>query len=204
MAGKRAAVLRNWMGLIDLYTLTRAFEGLTQEEFDWEPHAGAWGIRRREECTTANPTGADESPWVSDTDLALEEAADRGEAVGPLTTIGWLLNHVGAAPELTARFDFVGGPIVPTPEEYERMWGRAIIPTVDEAVARFQAGWTALGHSLRDTTDEMLERDCDGHPWKRGDRAIAAVLNEVSHHGTQICVLRDLYAHRPDEAGTST
>ena len=67
---------------------------------------------------------------------------------------------------------------------------------VDDAVARFQDGWGALKHSLRNTTDEMLERECEGHPWKRGDRAVGALLNEVSHHGTQICVLRDLYAHR--------
>ena len=25
---------------------------------------------------------------------------------------------------------------------------------------------------------------------------VVSIVNEVSHHGTQICVLRDLYAHR--------
>lgn len=48
MAGKRAAVLRYWMMLIDHSTLNRAFYRLTQDEFDWEPHPGAWGVRRRE------------------------------------------------------------------------------------------------------------------------------------------------------------
>lgn len=196
MAGKRASVLHNTMGVIEIYTLSRALTGLTQEEFDWEPHPGAWGVRRREECTTANPGGAEAGAWVVDQDWAVAEAADRGEAVEPMTTIGWLLNHFGAAPGLTAELDFVGGPAVPSLEGYDRMWGHTVIPTVDDAVARFQEGWTALKTALRDTSDDMLERGCDGHPWKRGDRAIGAMLNEVSHHGTQICVLRDLYAHR--------
>jgi Flp pilus assembly pilin Flp len=42
--------------------------------------------------------------------------------------------------------------------------GRAIIPTVDEAVTRFKDGWSALSRALGSTTDAMLERSYDGHP----------------------------------------
>jgi hypothetical protein len=196
MGGKRAKVLANWMGLIDRYTLERALTGLTQEEFEWEPHPGAWGVRRREACTTPHPSGAPGSEWVVDHDWGLAEAAHRGEAVEPMTTIGWLLNHFGAAPGLATELEIVGGTTVPTIEGYWRMWGYTVIPTADDAVTRFNDGWSALREALRTTTDEMLERDYEGHPWKRGDRAIAALLNEVSHHGTQICMLRDLFAHR--------
>src|SRR5436305_7349652 len=90
--GPRADVLLNTMLVIETYTLRRALTGLTQEEFDWEPHPGAWGIRRRADCTTPNATGTEGSEWVSDIDWALAEAADRGEASEPMTTIGWLLN----------------------------------------------------------------------------------------------------------------
>jgi hypothetical protein len=86
---------------------------------------------------------------------------------------------------------------VPTLGAYEEMWGRSIIPTVEEAVTRFTDGWAALNHALQSTTDQVLERKYEGHPYKRGDRALAALLNEVSHHGTQICVLRDFYANDP-------
>jgi hypothetical protein len=194
--GPRADVLLNTMLVIDMFTLRRALTGLTQDEFDWEPHPGAWGIRRRAECTTPNPTGFEGSEWVSDTDWAIAEAADRGEAVEPMTTIGWLLNHFGAAPGIVAQLEIVGGSTVPTEEIYAAMWGRAIIPTVEDAVARFTEGWSALDRALRSSSDATLEREYQGHPWKRGDLAITAMLNEVSHHGTQICVLRDLYAHR--------
>ena len=201
MAGKRASMLHNWMGLIDMYTLSRALTNLTQAEFDWEPHPGAWGIRHRDACTTPNASGDPESEWVADQDWEVQTAAfgainPEGAMDEPMTTIGWLLNHFGAAPGLTTQLDFLGGPETPTDDLYRRMWAYTIIPTVDEAVDRFRLGWAALSGALRDTTDEMLERDCEGHPWKRGDRAVSAMLNEVSHHGTQICMLRDLYGHR--------
>jgi hypothetical protein len=198
----RADIFRHWMDLIDTYTLGRALKDLTQEEFDWEPLPGTWGIRRREECRTSNPTGSKDSEWVSDHDFQLAAAAVRGEAVEPMTTIGWLLNHFGAAPGLFADLEIVGGTTVPTQQGYARMWGRAIIPTVDQAVTRFKDGWSALHRALETTTDELLERDYDGHPWKRGDWALAALLNEVSHHGTQICVVRDLYANSRDPSAT--
>jgi hypothetical protein len=204
MTNKRASVLANWMGLIDLYTLGRAFKDLTQEEFDWEPHPGAWGVRRRDACPTPNGTGLEESEWVSDNDfdlgmqeIATHEPGYRGEPIiMPMTTIGWLLNHFGAAPGLFAELTIVGGPNVPTQDIYRLMWGMTNIHPVDEAIERFQTGWTALRGALKNTTDDMLETNYEGHPWKRGDRALSAMLNEVSHHGTQICVLRDLFAHR--------
>lgn len=192
----RADVLTKWMMLIDRSTLTRALSGLTQEEFDWEPHPGAWGIRRRSECTTPNPHGAAADEWVADSDWSIVEAAFHGRTVEPMTTIGWLLNHFGAAPGLLAELEIVGGSTSPTPEAYQRMWSYTILPTVDDAVARFRDGWAALDRALRTTTDEMLERTYEGHPWKQGDLAVSAMLDEVSHHGTQICVLRDLFAHR--------
>jgi hypothetical protein len=205
MSAKRASVLANWMGLIDMYTLTRALTGLTQEAFDWEPHPGAWGVRQRSECTTPDPYGATGSRWVLDNDWAIvQAAADRGDVVEPMTTIGWLLNHFGAAPGLFAELEIVGGSTEPTLDRYQQMWGVTIIPNVDEAVDRFMSGWSALRESLREATDERLETTYEGHPWKRGDRAISALLNEVSHHGTQICVLRDLYARRSAGEASTT
>jgi hypothetical protein len=194
--GPRADVLLNTMLVIDLYTLNRALNGLTQEEFGWEPHEGAWGVRRRSECTTPDATGTEGNDWVADNDWTLAEAVDRGEAISPMTTIGWLLNHVGAAPGAVAELEIVGGATTPTPEIYGLMWGRTIIPTVDDAVARLRTGWSALDRALRASSDELLERTYAGHPWGRGDLAVTAMLNEVSHHMTQVCMLRDQFAHK--------
>ena len=59
MSEKRAETILIWMQLIEGATLRRAFEGLTQDEFMWKPHPGAWGIARREECQTPTPLGAE-------------------------------------------------------------------------------------------------------------------------------------------------
>jgi hypothetical protein len=66
-----------------------------------------------------------------------------------------------------------------------------------------QAGWRALEAALRPAADERLERPTrfwgyGGQPGPMGTGAqvISSVLNEVSHHGTQIGVLRDLYRLR--------
>lgn len=196
MPGPRADVLLNTMMVIEMYTLNRALTDLTQEEFDWAPHPGAWGIARRSECTTPNPSGAEDGEWVAEYDVEAQLAEMQGGPREPMTTIGWLLNHFGAAPRDMAGLEIVGGPNEATAEAYQRMWGHEIIPTVDAAVARVRDGWKALDAALRATPDETLERDYPGHPWVRGDLAITAMLNEVSHHGTQICVLRDMYTNR--------
>ena len=53
--------------------------------------------------------------------------------------------------------------------------------------------------------DEMLEREIphEVFPWGRVDRFVAGVVNEVSHHGTQICMLRDMYGHLPGKPASS-
>jgi hypothetical protein len=195
MLSKRADVLLNTMMVIEIYSLNRALNELSQAEFDWEPHPGAWGIRRRDQATTADPLGSEGSEFVADYDLKIDEASMHGE-LPPMSTIGWLLNHFGAAPRAFAELTIVGGQVTPTPEVYQRMWNHTIVATADDAVARVRDGWKALDAALRGTTDEMLEANYDGHPWIRGDLACTAMLNEVSHHATQVCTLRDMYAYR--------
>ncbi|HXY94655.1 MAG TPA: hypothetical protein VEP49_19490 [Acidimicrobiia bacterium] len=208
----RAEMLLTWMQLIDFYTLQRALTGLAQDEFMWKPHTGAWGVVRRAECTTPSPSGAPVGEWVVDNDMDLVQAAydewrqgvpvNEAKVFEPMTTIGWLLNHFGAAPGLAATLEFVGGPVRPTREAYRQMWGHTIIGTADEAVARFRDGWVVLGRALTTATDEMLEREYQDYPRKTGFASTSALLNEVAHHGTQICVLRDLYRQAASGATT--
>lgn len=199
-------MLLTWMQLIDRYTLQRALTGLSQDEFMWKPHPGAWGVTRRDECTTRSPTGAPGSEWVVDNDWDIVQAAfdewRRGVPVNevqsyePMTTIGWLLNHFGAAPGIAATLEFLGGPVEPTREAYGQMWAHTIIGNADDAVARFRDGWAALVAALATATDEMLEREYADYPRNTGCASMSALINEVAHHGTQICVLRDFYRSR--------
>ena len=63
-----------------------------------------------------------------------------------------------------------------------------------EAVSAMRDGWCSLDRAIRTSTDERLEKSyAEYFGQTNGAQLIAATLNEVSHHGTQICQLRDLY-----------
>ena len=138
--------------------------------------------------------------WAADFDADLAWAASEGKAIEPLTSIAWLFWHVGSVPARTAELDFFGGD-----HEAESGWTspyiaeHPIFTTADEAVAAMRAGWRALEAALRSATDEQLERPTRfwGYggpgPMGTGAQVTGAALNEVSHHGTQMGVLRDLY-----------
>jgi hypothetical protein len=64
MTGKRAETLLELMYQIEYFTLGRAWAGLTDDEFFWEPFTTTWSIRRQDECRTSNPFGSGE--WVAD------------------------------------------------------------------------------------------------------------------------------------------
>ena len=60
MTGKRAGTLLELMYPIEHFTLARAWENLTDDEFFWEPFTMTWSIRRQDQCRTPNPFGAGE------------------------------------------------------------------------------------------------------------------------------------------------
>ena len=49
MTGKRAETLLELMHQIERYTLVRAWTGLTDAEFFWEPFTTTWSIRRQDD-----------------------------------------------------------------------------------------------------------------------------------------------------------
>ena len=189
------------MLFIEMFTLHRAWNSLTDDELMWEPTEGAWTVGPATESRTATPfvTG----PLAADFDTGLAAAASEGGAVEPLTSIAWLFWHVGSQPGRAAELDFLGGT-----HSAESGWtspyiaAHPIFTTADQAVTAMRTGWRALDTALRSATDEHLERPTRfwGYgapgPMGTGAQIVASILNEVSHHGTQIGVLRDLYRLR--------
>src|SRR3984893_12643724 len=100
MTGKRAGTLLELMHPIEYFTLARAWEDLTDDEFFWEPFTTTWSIRRQDQCTTPNPFGAGE--WVAD--FGIPEPAPV-----PVTTIAWLYWHIGSMPGRLCDTDLLGG-----------------------------------------------------------------------------------------------
>ena len=204
--GKRADTLVEHMGRIEQFTLGRVWEGLTDDEFFFEPVANTWSVRRRGQCTTEMPFGLGE--WVVD-------FGRWGDAPEPMTTIAWLLWHMGSVPGRAVETEVFGGP-----HPYSSGWTspylshHEVFTTADRAVEALRAGWASLRSAIEALDDDGFERRFARYTYGRGPKPdgvlpigepgslhpatvfAVAILNEVSHHGAQICMLRDLYAHR--------
>lgn len=211
MPGKRADTLLKLMGLIERFTLNRAWDRLTDNELFWEPVAGSWGVRRRSECQTPTPFG--DGDWVVDFDYDLAAAALEGKAIEPLTTIGWLMWHIGSQPERLAQLDFFGGSrAADSGWTSPYLTHHRVFTEAADALDSMRSGWRALEGVLKAATDNDLERPTRQYtygderpvhgllsagsapgPLTSGTAIVAGTLNEISHHGTQVCMLRDLY-----------
>ena len=204
MGGKRSETLLEMMLFIEMFTLQRAWNDLTDDELMWKPTDDAWSVGPTAECRTATPfiTGA----LAADFDVGRVEAAIGGTGIEPLTSIAWLFWHVGSQPGRAAELDVFNGP-----HRAASGWtspyiaAHPIFTNAAEAVTAMQTGWRALDSALRSATDEQLESPTQfwGYggpgPMGTGAQVVGSIINEVSHHGTQVCVLRDLYRIRSTE-----
>jgi hypothetical protein len=187
---------------IKRFTLDRAWSGLTDDEFFWQPTPDTWSVRPVSERCTATPWVSGE--WEADYDTNATMSGDWSKDGEPLTNIAWLYWHIGSMPGRAAELDFLGGTHTAacgwtSPYFSSRTAPHPIFTTADEAVTTMRAGWKALVTALGSATDEQLEQPTKA--WGSGEdrtaaQILASVINEVSHHGTQICALRDFYRLR--------
>ena len=175
MAANSQSLLRTFDYIWDR-TLER-IEGLTDQEYFWEPVPDCWTLR----------LGDDGS-------LSLDGGGGGGPAPDPVpvTTIAWRIGHLGGmglGGFATIRFDapltevakeFPGSAdgVEPFLEANYRAWRNAL-GDLDEA------GWNApLGPSWGDYADDNTF-----------DLALH-VLDEVVHHSAEVGLMRDLYSQR--------
>jgi len=157
------AMQEAWAGL------RRRLEGLTDEEFFWEPVADCW---------TVHP---DESGrWVVD-------YADPPPDPPPFTTLAWRLVHLAACKEMYYEYAFGPG---------ERTWDELDIPhTATGAIAWLEEEHTRLRAALDGLSDAELEemRPTNwGETWPTW-RIFWVLIAHDLHHGAEIGCLRDLY-----------
>lgn len=155
---------------------TGRLDGLTDEEYFWEPVPGCWSLRQH----------ADGS-WQLD--------GREGAAAGPVpvTTIAWRTCHL-AGQNLGGFAEMRFGSAVPAEAGFPSR--TAALPAfLSEQYSRWRdgmkglsaAGWEApLGPSWgpyaeSNTVDLALH-----------------VLDELIHHGAEVGLLRDLYLHRSE------
>lgn len=161
-------------------------EGLTDEEYLWEPVPGAWSVRRRDDPAPASVTMRGGSgQWLIDFAIPEPEPA-------PVTTIAWRLGHIIAMCLVPRSHNHFGGP----PGE-GRTWEYA--GTSQQALEQLDSAYADWITGVRGLTEETLWRPvgpAEGH-WQESPM-ITLVLHinrELIHHLAEIALLRDLWVH---------
>ena len=159
-------------------------EGLSDQEYLWEPVAGCWSVR---------PRGTGTAPLqVGGGDLTIDFAFPE-PSPAPVTTIAWRLGHmiVGVL-GLRNAGHFGREAISYETHEYAGTAAGAL-DQLDEEYARWTAGVRGLG-------EDGLHRPCGPAEGPFADAPLSALVlhinRELIHHGAEVALLRDLYAHR--------
>lgn len=159
-------------------------EGLTDGEYLWEPTPGSWNLHPRGRAITSMAGGAGD--WVIDFEYPEPDPA-------PVTTIAWRLAHIIVGVFAMRNASHFGrSPIDYYSAEYSPTADGALAQ-LDQEYARWVAGCEALG-------EERLADPVGPAEGPYADAPYAGLLlhihREVIHHGAEIALLRDLYAHR--------
>lgn len=169
-------------------TLARPrLEGLSDEEYLWEPAPGTWSVRRREEPappSVNHRVGAGE--WLIDFGMPEPQPA-------PVTSVAWRLGHVVVGVLGQRAASHFGAP----PASYES-WEYA--GTAQEALRQLDTVYAAWSAGVRRLTPELLARPvgpAEG-PWADAPMLdlVLHINRETIHHLAEVALLRDLWAHR--------
>jgi hypothetical protein len=168
--------------------LRPGLETLTDEEYLWEPVAGCWSLRRREEATTPMAAGA--GGLVLDYEYP-------SPTPPPVTTIAWRLGHIIVGLFALRSATHFDGPPADYPTWEYAPTARAALDQLDDTYKRWTDG-------VRSLTDDDLERPIgpgEGE-WASAPYAdlVLHINREVIHHGAEILLLRDLFRSEPTGA----
>jgi hypothetical protein len=145
-------------------------DGLTDDEYFWEPVPGCWTIHQ---------------------DGAIDFAFPAPEPA-PFTTIAWRLAHVIVGVLAVRAHSHFGGP----PADYES-WSYAMDAAT--ALRQLDASYDDWMSGVRNLTASALEQPvgpAEG-PWadKPMLDLVLHINREMIHHGAEIALIRDLYVH---------
>jgi len=150
-------------------TLRGRLEGLTDEEFFWQPVPGCWTVHLDED-----------GRWMID-------YASPAPEPPPFTTIAWRLVHIAACKVMYHEYAFGPGKLT---------WDDLEIPhTAADAIAWLEEGHARLCAALDGLSDADLE-DMRLTNWRESWptwRIFWTMIGHDLHHGAEIGCLRDLY-----------
>jgi hypothetical protein len=159
------------------------FEGLTDEEYFWEPVPGAWNVRPRGTSTAPIAAGA------GDFIIEFERPAP---TPAPVTTISWRLGHIIVGLFGLRNASHFGGP------ECSYLT-HVYAGTAAGALAQLDEGYAAWHKGVLGLDDDALALPCgpaEAFPEASMAALVLHINREVMHHGAEIALLRDLYLWR--------
>ncbi|MDX6326404.1 MAG: hypothetical protein QOK15_2758 [Nocardioidaceae bacterium] len=155
-------------------------EGLTDEEYLWEPVA-SWSIR---------PRGDSSAPVQGGSGAYVVEFAFPEPEPPAFTTIAWRISHVVVGVLAMRNASHFGGP----PADYFT-WEYA--GTADAALDQLDRELDTWLSGVRDLGEEGLSRPCGPAEGPFADSPMSTLVlhinRELIHHGAEISLLRDLY-----------
>jgi hypothetical protein len=159
------------------FTRARAIlEGLTDDEFFWEPVEPCWSVRHHSEVGQGWGVG----DWRCDDVWPAPEPP-------PVTTIGWRLVHLAAWTDIYRSFAFEDGS--------ESLLRMEVPGTAAAAVAWLELAQDRFVGALEGLTPKAFDEPRPAH-WGEQVRLsglVGVIEVEHTHHGAEISLLRDLH-----------
>ena len=166
------------------HQLRPRLDGLTDDEYLWEPAPGSWSVR---------PRGTSSAPVLGGSGDFTVDFAFPEPHPAPVTTIAWRLAHLvvgvlamrnaghfGRAATDYMTFEYAG--------------------TATEALAQLDDEYALWTSGVRGLGSEGLLEPCGPAEGPYAAEPMSALVlhinRELIHHGAEIALLRDLYAHR--------
>ncbi|WP_130014066.1 DinB family protein [Serinicoccus sediminis] len=161
-------------------------DGLTDEEYLWEPVPGTWSARPRGATPPASVTArAGGGDWLLDW-------ADPEPTPAPVTSIAWRLGHVVVGVLGSRAHSHFGGPPADVLAWDYAGSAAGALEQLDAAYA----GWSAGVHGLDEAALQRPVGPAEG-PWAAAPMLtlVLHINREVIHHLAEVALLRDLWAH---------
>jgi hypothetical protein len=159
-------------------------DGLTDEEYFWEPVAGCWSVR---------PRGAGTAPVRAGSGAMTIDFAFPEPDPPPFTTIAWRLAHVVVGVLAMRNASHFGR----APTDYQAF---EYAETADAALAQLDAEYATWLAGVESLGEAGLARPCGEAEGPFAEdpmaRLVLHIHRELIHHLSEVCLLRDLYLHR--------
>jgi len=156
-------------------------DGLTDDEYFWEPAPGCWSIRRRGESKAPIAIGGGD--MVAEFELP-------EPAVAPFTTIAWRLAHVIVGVFGMRNASHFGGPPVDYQSAIYAPDAATALADLDATYATWMRGVESLDEVAMAQPVGLAEGPYAEYPY---GALVLHINREAIHHMGEVLLLRDLY-----------